>query len=533
MKQTIQTFFKTWFFISGTLLIILTNQSCFAAAKISTENSRANLPFGSNLFSGQFQSQGNDGLDPNYRLIPGDKVALHMWGQVTIDEILTVDAKGNIFIPEVGEVTVSGARAAELPTLVKRKVSTVFKQGENVYVNIVTATPISVYVTGPVLKPGQYSGIASESVLSFLHKAGGIDGKRGSYRDVKVLRGNRRIAQFDLYPFLTSGKLKHIKFRDGDTIVVGKLGSTVSVSGHSRNPFLFEFLGRQMTGRQLVKFARPEAKVTHVQVSGSRNRKPWSAYLYYNQFLNTRLLDGDHVTFKTDARSDITTIHVEGSYLGNSYYEVKRGSRLKEVLDYIEVDREEADIKNIYIKRKSVATQEKNNLKKSIQRIQRSVLLVPSQSTGEAAIRGEEAKLVLKYIELARESAPEGRVVVSENGRIANIRLENGDVIVIPQKSDIVTISGEVLMPKSMVYAPNASIEDYIVRAGGYAQRADRQKIMIMHPNGRIQIGARQRVMPGDQIIIFPRIDQKNMQNARDWLQVLSQIAVSASVLGF
>jgi protein involved in polysaccharide export with SLBB domain len=529
MKNTLQIFYTLW----GVLLILLTSQFCFAAAPVSTVNNKANMPFGSNLFSGKFQSQSNDGLDPNYRLIPGDKVALHMWGQVTIDEILTVDAKGNIFIPEVGEVKVSGARAAELPTLVKRKVSTVFKQGENVYVNIVTATPISVYVTGPVLKPGQYSGIASESVLSFLHKAGGIDGKRGSYRDVKVLRGNRRIAQFDLYPFLTSGKLKHIKFRDGDTIVVGKLGSTISVSGHSRNPFLFEFLGRQMTGRQLIQFARPEAKVTHVQVSGSRNRKPWSAYLYYNQFLNTRLLDGDRVTFKTDARSAVTTIHVEGSYLGNSYYEVKRGSRLKEVLDYIEVDPEDADINNIYIKRKSVAAQQKKSLKESIQRIQRSVLLVPAQSTGEAAIRAEEAKMVLKYVELARESDPEGRVVVSENGQVANIRLENGDVIVIPKKSDIVTISGEVFMPKAMVYARNATIEDYIIRAGGYAQRADRQHIVVMHPNGRVQIGNKQRVMPGDQIIVFPRIDQKNMQNARDWLQVLSQIAVSASVLGF
>lgn len=523
---------KFWMIATGFLLLLI-SQFCVTAALASTGNSQANQPFGANLFSGKFQSQANDGLDPNYRLIPGDKVALHMWGQVTIDEILTVDAKGNIFIPEVGEVKVAGARATELSTIVKQKVATVFREGENVYVNIVTATPISVYVTGPVLKPGQYSGVASDSVLSFLHKAGGIDGKRGSYRNIKVLRGNRTIAQFDLYPFLLNGQLKHIKFRDGDTIVVGRLGSTVSVNGYSRYPFLFEFLGRQMTGRQLVRYARPEARVTHVQVSGTRNRKPWSSYLYYNQFLNTRLLDGDRVSFKTDARPEITQIRVEGSHLGNSYYEVKQGVRLKEMLDYIEVDPEDADINNIYLKRKSVARQQKKNLKESIQRIQRSVLLVPAQSTGEAAIRSEEAKLVLKYIELARETEPEGRVVTSENGRIANIRLEDGDVIVIPKKSDIVTVSGEVQMPRAQVYARNASLQDYIDRAGGFAQRADRQRIAVVHPNGAVHINATQRVMPGDQIIVFPRVDPKHMQNARDWLQVLSQIAVSASVLGF
>ena len=132
-------------------------------------------PFGNNLFTGSFQSQRNDGLDPNYRLVPGDKVSLHMWGQVTIDETLVVDATGNIFIPEVGQVKVAGLRSADLPRVVKQKVATVFKEGEDVYVNLLTATPISVYVTGAVLKPGQYSGISSNSVLSYLFKAGGID----------------------------------------------------------------------------------------------------------------------------------------------------------------------------------------------------------------------------------------------------------------------------------------------------------------------------------------------------------------------
>lgn len=494
---------------------------------------QGSLPFGNNLFSGNFQSQRNDGLDPNYRLIPGDKVALHMWGQVTIDEILTVDAKGNIFIPEVGEVKVAGLRSADLTSTVKRKVATVFKQGESVYVNVVTATPISVFVTGPVLKPGQYSGIASDSVLSFLFKAGGIDANRGSYRDVRILRGNRLLTRFDLYPFLINGKLKQFKFRDSDTIVVGKLASTIKVIGDSRNPFLFEFTGKSMTGRQLIQYASPKAKVTHVSISGSRNRQPWSKYLAYNQFLNTRLFDGDKVNFKMDARAAVMSLRVEGSYVGKSYYEIKKGSRLKEVLDYIEVDKDDADIKNIYLKRKSVAVQQDKNLKESIKRLQRSVLMTPAKSTGEAAIRAEEAKLVLKYIEIARESRPEGRVVVSENGKIANIRLESGDVIVIPKKSDIVNISGEVLMPKAIVYAHNAKIKDYIERAGGFTERADEQRIIVMHPNGSIKIGNNQRILAGDQVIVFPKVDPKRMQNARDWLQVISQIAISANILGF
>ncbi|MEE9328092.1 MAG: polysaccharide biosynthesis/export family protein [Cocleimonas sp.] len=490
-------------------------------------------PFGSKLFTGNFQSNRNDGLDPNYRLIAGDKVALHMWGQVTIDEILTVDAKGNIFIPEVGQVKVMGARSTEIQKIVKAKVATVFKEGEGVYANLVTTTPISVYVTGSILKPGQYTGIASHSVLSYLFKAGGIDPKRGSYRDVRVLRQGRVIARYDLYPFLRKGQIKHIKFRDGDTIVVGELASTINVVGDSLNSFRFEFQGRNMLGKQLIQFARPDAKVTHIAIAGTRNRKPWSVYLPYKQFLNTRLLNGDTVKFTSDALTDVMGIKVEGSHLGKSFYSVKKGTRLTEILDYIEVDQDSADIKNIYLKRLSIVKQQKKNLDESIRRLRKSVLIATSSSSGEASIRTQEANLVLKFIDIAQKTVPEGRVVVSENGKTANIRMEDGDIIVIPQKSDIVTVSGEVLIPKSVVYARNASIEDYIHRSGGFTERADKTRIVVMHPNGSLRIGSRQAILPGDQLIVFPRIDEKRMQNARDILQVLSQIAISASVLGF
>lgn len=510
-------------------LLILLSQ--FATAKTTAVKSKI-TPFGANLFTGNFQSQRNDGLDPNYLLIPGDKVALHMWGQVTIDEILTVDPKGNIFIPEVGEVKVANVRSADISKLVKQKVATVFKEGEGVYVSLATATPISVYVTGSVVKPGQYTGVASNSVLSFLFKAGGIDSKRGSYRNVKVMRRNHIIAKYDLYPFLRKGQIKHIKFQNGDTIVVGERGSTIEVTGNSLNPYRFEFLGRQITGKQLIQYARPSAKVSHISISGSRNRKAWNTYIPYKQFLNTRLLDGDKIRFASDSLTSVMGIRVEGSYLGNSFYSIKKGSRLKEVLDYIGVDKEIADIKNIYLKRKSVAAQQKKNLSRSIQRLERTLLTAPSESDGEATIRAKEAELMLKYIEHVQETQVEGQVVVSENGQVANIRLEKDDVIVIPQKSDVITVSGEVLIPQAMVYARNATVKDYIGRAGGFAQRADNQRLAVRHLNGKVDIGSNPKVLPGDQIMVFPKVDPKERQNVKDWIQIIYQIAISAKAVG-
>ncbi len=499
---------------------------------IGSPAKQASTPFGANLFTGGFQSLRNDGLDPNYRISRGDKIALHMWGQVTIDETLTVDPNGNIFIPEVGEVKVVGVRSGSLPKLVKRKVATVFKEGEGVYVSLMNSTPINVFVTGSVIKPGQFTGIASNNVLSFLFKAGGIDAKRGSYRNVRVLRNNRTITRYDLYPFLRKGQIKHIKFQNGDTIVVDEIGSTIEVEGDSLNPYRFEFLGRQMTGRQLVQYARPAAKVTHIAISGARNRKPWSTYIPYKQFLNTRLFDGDKVKFSSDVLAPVMGIHVEGSFLGKSFYSIKKGSRLNEVLDYIAVNRDSADIKNVYIKRKSIAIQQRKNLSRSIQRLERSLLTTPSKSDGEASIRSKEAELMLKYIEHANDTQIEGQVVVSENGRVANIRLEEGDIIVIPQLSDVITVSGEVLIPQAMVFARNANIKDYIGRAGGFAQRADEQKLVVKHPNGKVDIGLNPSISPGDHIMVFPRVDPKKRQNIKDWIQIIYQIAISAKAVG-
>ena len=195
-------------------ILLITTQLVSAETRTKTNKMSAApvqktiKPYGANLFAGDFSASRNDGVDPNYRLVPGDKVSLHMWGQVTIDETLTVDANGNIFIPEVGEVKVAGVTAKRLSQLVKRKVATVFREGEGVYVTLLTATPISVYVTGAVVKPGQYTGITSNSILSFLFKAGGIDNQRGSYRNIRVLRQNHVIARYDLYPFLRSGQIK-------------------------------------------------------------------------------------------------------------------------------------------------------------------------------------------------------------------------------------------------------------------------------------------------------------------------------------
>lgn len=513
-----------------TTMPTVTTQALDEGLPKEAESIKLSPPFGSNLFTGEFHSGRDQDLDPNYRLLPGDKVKINMWGTVDASVETIVDSKGNIFIPQVGELRVQEVRAADLAEVVKKKVYSVYSDGvEEVYASLMSSTPISVFVTGAAVKPGQYPGFLSDSVLAFLSRAGGVHPERGSYRDIKILRKGRLIKSVDLYPFLIDGKLERAYLQDGDTIVVGQQGATINVEeGDSRNPFRFEMARKYSNGKELVKYARPYNKVTHVAVTGTRNHEPWSVYLTYDQFSQVDLEDGDRVRFVSDARAPVIDVSVEGSYLGNSYFPVAKGTYLKELLDYIAVDPEDADIGNIYIKRKGVAALQKETLLASIHRLERAILTAPASSDGEAAIRAQESEMILKFIADAKQIEPEGRVVVSEAGQPANIRLADGDVIVIPQKTDVVTIGGEVQMPQAIVYAENAGIMDYVVRAGGFTARADAENLVIIRPNGKVEMGNQLNVEKGDQLLVFPKIDPKNMQFAKDLTQIIYQISFSA-----
>jgi protein involved in polysaccharide export with SLBB domain len=250
------------------------------------------------------------------------------------------------------------------------------------------------------------------------------------------------------------------------------------------------------------------------------------------KFSSTVLRDGDNVRFTTDATASTMDISVEGSHLGNSFFAAKKGTRLKELLDYIAISPDEADIGNIYIKRKSVALRQKKNLNDTIDRLERSVLTSPAKSDSEASIRQQEASLLSAFIKNARSVIPDGRVVVSENGNVANIRLEDGDVIVIPYRSDVVTISGEVNIPQALVYAVNADIKDYVARSGGFTERAERHQIIIRKPNGQVISASNTTLQPGDEILVYPKVDTKKLQFTKDIVTIIFQIAAASKAIG-
>jgi protein involved in polysaccharide export with SLBB domain len=488
-------------------------------------------PFGANLFIGGYETESFDGLNEDYIVAPGDKLAVWIWGAVNLNEMVVVDSQGNIFIPEVGPIHVGDVPASLVNSVVTNKIKTVYTNNVNTYVNLLTATPVSVYVTGSVLRPGQYAGHAADSILSFLKRAGGVDGERGSYRHIKVLRENQLISEIDLYEFLLAGHLPNFNFKDGDVIIVEQQGATVTVEEGSHNIYRFEFDSNESLGDVLINYAKPFAKISHVAINGTREAEPFSVYLPYKKFKTFKLQDGDNIRFEADLRAQVLDVKVQGSYLGPSFFTVKKDTRLHQLLDNIPVNVKLTNINAIYIERKSVALKQKEMIDQSLDRLERTLFSAPASSDGEAKIRAVEAELVMKFIAEARKVQPKGRVIVSDNGKVANIQLEQDDIIIIPAKSDLVHVGGEVMMPQALVFNENASIEDYLSWAGGYTSRSDIDKIAVVHQNGIFVMNSDKPIQPGDQILIMPKVDTKWMQSIKDITQIIYQIAIAAIVI--
>ena len=509
----------------------MTAPPAWAQTEFRTATSITLQPFASNLFEGRFASTFSDTASSDYVLAPGDRIVIRVWGVRAYDDVLVVDQQGNIFIPEVGPVHVGGLKNGQLLGTVRSAISRVYTNNVQVYVNLQSAQPVAVYVTGFVNHPGRYAGGSVDSVLSFVDRAGGIDPARGSYRHIEVIRGGKSIAKLDLYLFALQGKVPQLRLKDGDVILVNEKGVSVSAYGLLREEAQYEFSKPAAAkGSGLIELASPLKNVSHVSVTGTRNQAPFNRYFTVEAFRDFKLADGDIVEFVADKPGETIMATVTGAITGASRYPVKKTVKLRELLRQVEVEPELAATEAVYLRRKSVARDQKAVIQDSLHRLEKAALTATSATPEEATVRVEEAKLIQDFVKRASVLEPDGVIVVSRGGQVNDIWLEDGDEIVIPQKSNVVQITGEVVMPKSIAFEEGMSLDDYLAAAGGVSDRGDEKNILVAKQNGEVGLAEHLGVNAGDRILVLPKVDVKSMLLAKDLMTIVYQIAVATKV---
>ena len=115
-------------------------------------------------------------------------------------------------------------------------------------------------------------------------------------------------------------------------------------------------------------------------------------------------------------------------------------------------------------------------------------------------------------------------------GSIDDIILRKGDVLSIPEKSNIIKISGEVMHPVSIVYEKGKNLSYYISNAGGYTNMASKRKVYGVNQNGSVvKLGSNsvKAIEPGMEIVV----PQKNSQKKLSTTEIIS-IGTGIAALG-
>ena len=507
---------------------VINNTSAYQ--QITDANRKQPKIFGEQLFRGAFSTTSGSTFNDSYVINPGDNVQVRMWGAYQYAATMTVDPQGNIFLPNVGPVRIAGIQNGQLQSVVQNAIGRIYRSNVGVYASLEQAQPVKVFVTGFVNQPGYYRGLAADSVLSYLDRAGGVDPERGSYIDIQIRRNGQVVQQVNLYDFLIAGRLQPFAFRDGDVITVAPQKQTFSITGRVQNPFIFEYNVPNLTVADVLSVANPLADATNISITRASGRTQTAEYYPLSEADRISVNNGDTLVVTSDRYAGTIAVQVTGAHKGNGAVILPHGARLKDVIAQLEPS-SLANVQNLSIYRKSVAEQQKQAINQALDRLEAMTLSTQSVTREEAQLRAEDAKLVEQFIAKARRIEPAGRIVVVPNSWQDTI-LQQGDIIHIPEQTSVITVNGQVRAQGALTFEPSLTVADYIAKSGGMDENADPNNILVMQQNGETKVvNTAYRVQQGDEIMVLPKVKTRRVEIARGISQIFYQLAVAASVI--
>jgi polysaccharide biosynthesis/export protein len=143
-----------------------------------------------------------------------------------------------------------------------------------------------------------------------------------------------------------------------------------------------------------------------------------------------------------------------------------------------------------------------------------------------------------QLIEQLRNTKPVGRLVIDvrqvTSGRVGgpgDVLLRNGDKLLIPKKTQEITILGEVQSPTSHIFRAGLTRDDYIAMSGGTTNKADHKRIYVVRANGDVISSNRSgwfrrsqsaEIRPGDTIVV--PLDTERVRALPIWTAVTTII---------
>ncbi len=411
---------------------------------MAEHNAKKNKVFGRDIFNNKeltFEPNMNIATPRNYRLGPGDAVIIDIYGasQKTIDA--TVSPDGDVTIEGYGPVQVSGLTISQANAKLRNTLGSRYSSSR-IKLTVGQTKTIMINVMGEVKTPGTYTLSAFATVFQALYMAGGTN-DLGTLRNIKVYRNNRLISVVDIYDYILNGKMRgNVRLTDGDVIIVGPYDCMVNISGKVKRPMFYEMKKNESVGT-LLKYAggfTGDAYKKAVRLI-RKTGKEYSVFNVEEFDMNAfQIADGDSITVDSILARYENTVEIKGAVFRPGLYQL--GGEINSVRSLI----------------------------------QHSEGLTEEAFTAHAVMHRMKKDRTLKVIPVDVEG------IMSD--KVADIPLQENDVLFIPTRSDMmtertITIHGEVNYPGIYKYADNETIEDFILQAGGLKETASTIKVDV------------------------------------------------------
>ena len=151
-----------------------------------------------------------------------DIIRVNVWKEPEVSQTVVVRTDGNISLPLINEVKVSGMTPLQIQDMVAEKLKG-FLNHPQVTVTVIEIHSKRAFITGEVARPGTYSLNAQTTVLQLIAQAGGFTpfAKKDGIVVLRTEDGRQSRLKFK-YNEVVQGKKteQNIALHPGDTVVV-------------------------------------------------------------------------------------------------------------------------------------------------------------------------------------------------------------------------------------------------------------------------------------------------------------------------
>jgi len=477
----------------------------------------------------------------NYVLGPGDQLVISIWGSTQMRSNHLINRDGDIFVDGVGQINLSGLDIIAAEVLLRDKFSSVYStlRGKRpstfLSLSLGQLKSINVSFVGEVGSPGVHAVHPFSDITTALLQVGGVD-TVGSLRNIKVIRSDKSLQNFDFYEYLVNGQAsQNTRLVNGDVILVPPRKSYVTVEGEVNRPGIYEAKNTDSildlinhAGGMTAK-AQPDVEIYELKSFKDRNN---GEFAHQMSFANFDVLEEKSAMTLTkvrvlpipDVMREVTIlgqVKLPGSYVFQDsmtvmdLLKIAAGIDDKSYLESIytkeaEVIREISD--SFYPKRIPINLdllidgQEEQN----IQLKNNDIILVRENSRSNkpkyVTINGE-INIPGKYTIQKKEETLDS--IIDRAGGFAinafdnglqmyrdsvqvvlkgyDITVADGDSIFVPESPGVIKVEGQVNKQGLVQFVPGRSLRYYIEKAGGYNYNADKRNVIVQYANGNVR----------------------------------------------